>query len=65
MRLAELKPLEEGVPVHDVLRTTAPFDDIPHAPIWMMIGVFAVDIVLWGVIIAAGWAALNLISGWL
>ena len=65
MRLADLKPLEEGVPVHDVLRTSAPFDDLPPAPIWMMLGVAVLDLAMWAVIIAVGWAVLNLISGWL
>lgn len=62
MKLVDLKPLDEGVPLHDVVRTNVPFDDIPSAPFWVWVGFFAIDVVLWCLIIFGGLWFAGLIS---
>jgi hypothetical protein len=65
MNIQDLKPLEEGVPIHDVLRTTPPLDDVPQAPLWMWAGIALVDLILWALIIAVGYGMVTVIAGWM
>jgi len=65
MNVKDLQPLEEGIPTYDVLRTTPPEDDIEYAPLWMYVALAIFDLVLWGIIIGAGYAVLTFVAGWM
>ena len=65
MELQDLKPLEPGVPVHDVLRTTAPFDDLPYAPFWTLVAIGVVDLIAWALIIGVGYTVVTFVAGWM
>lgn len=65
MRLQDMKPLTEGIALHNVLRTTPPLADVPRAPLWMMLVVGLVDVALWSLIILGGLWICGVVAGWL
>jgi len=60
-----MKPLTEGIALHNVLRTTPPLEDIPRAPWWMMLCMGLLDVALWCLIILGGLWIAGVVAGWL